>query len=66
MIGESGFALTGCDSNVGLVVEPVEVRLQRRREQKQREIEDLDKAIAMLQKQPELLETLNLLRKVGI
>lgn len=47
-------------------MERVEDTLKRKRENLERQLEDVNKAIAILEKQPELLETLNLLRKVGI
>ena len=46
--------------------EPVEVRLQRRKELLLKEVGDIEKALELLEKQPQLLETLNVLRKVGI
>ena len=47
-------------------MENVEENLKKRREQTRQNLVDLDKAIELLQKQPELLETLNVLKRVGI
>ena len=49
-----------------IVAESVEVRLRNKRERLQKQVEDIDAAIKILDEQPKLLETLNLLRKVGI
>lgn len=45
---------------------PVEEILQMRLVQKQKEVADIEAALKVLKDQPQLLETLNLLRKVGI
>lgn len=45
---------------------PVEVRLKQRRDTMREQLADIERALNALEKQPELLETLNLLRKVGI
>ena len=48
------------------MLESVESGLQRRLAEHEQIVVDLKRALATLEKQPELLETLNLLRKVGI
>lgn len=48
------------------VQEPVEDRLARQRKQLMDEVEAIDRALEILNKQPELLETLNVLRRVGV
>ena len=47
-------------------MQPVEERLEMRLAVKKQEIVDLENALAILKAQPELLEALNVLRKVGI
>lgn len=46
--------------------QPVEVRLKERQMAIREQLADIERALASLEKQPELLETLNLLRRVGI
>ena len=46
--------------------EPVDKRLKRIRDELKQHLLDIETAIELLEKQPQLLETLNLLRKVGI
>jgi len=58
------------DRDMGLAVSPVqekvEDRLERTRKQLMDEVEAIDNALAILKEQPKLLETLNLLRRVGL
>ena len=58
-----GSELAGC---VTERAEKVEVRLQRQLEQARQNVAELEAAIHILEEQPKLLETLNLLRRVGI
>jgi len=46
--------------------EPVLEQLKRRREQIVKQLDQMDKAIALLTEQPKLVETLDVLRSVGI
>ena len=52
--------------DVTSVIERFDVRLKWQRKAAAERLADLDRIIEMIKKQPELLETLNLIRKVGI
>ena len=67
MLGQDKQLLRGVDEMVGLSgLEPVEAGLKRRRDNLLKQVADIDKAIELLEKQPELLETLNVMRRVGV
>ena len=67
MLGQDKQLLRGVDEMVGLSgLEPVEAGLQRRRDNLLKQVADIDKAIELLEKQTELLETLNVMRRVGV
>ena len=51
---------------LGGSIEPVGHNLKRRRDQAEKHLADLTAAIELLKSQPKLLETLELLRRVGI
>lgn len=54
----------GPETAVGMMT--VEEQLKLRRKALAGQLEETDKAIEVLEAQPQLLETLNILRKVGI
>ena len=58
--------LIGADGPCVEAPQPVEVRLRLRKAQMEKSLADINAAIAALEKNPELTETLNLLRRVGI